>query len=385
MLQRDDYRRLLRRGGFAVWAAVGLPPLALQVLDPPRGQDLFAIGAWIVSLLLFGLAFATATARRPEADRAGALALSAGQAAAVLSLVALPPCFGLEGMLLVLVAIQLGFLLPRRVSIAWIGAQSAALLALMWLHWGWHWGLVLAFAYFPFQLIADATTRLLAEETEARDRLAAANAELEATRELLAQSARVAERASIARDLHDLLGHHLTALSLNLEVASHLTAGDARARVETAQSVTKLLLGDVRSVVGALRTGEGIDLPAALRKLADGIPRPRIHLDVAPGLAVDDPAAGETILRCAQEIVTNAVRHARAQNLWLEVVRSAGGLEIRARDDGRGADTVRSGHGLSGMRERFEQRGGAFSFDTGPGRGFRVRAVLPVAGPETAA
>ena len=385
MLLRDDYRRLLRRGGFAVWAAVGLPPLALQVLDPPRGPDFFALGAWIVSLLLFGLAFARATARRPEADRAGALALAAGQAAAVLSLVALPPCFGLEGMLLVLVAIQLGFLLPRRVSTAWIGAQSAALLALMWLHWGWHWGLVLAFAYFPFQLIADTTTRLLAEETEARERLAAANAELEATRELLAQSARVAERASIARDLHDLLGHHLTALSLNLEVASHLTAGDARARVETAQSVTKLLLGDVRSVVGALRTGEGIDLPAALRKLADGIPRPRIHLDVAPGLAVDDPTAGETILRCAQEIVTNAVRHARAQNLWLEVVRSAGGLEIRARDDGRGADTVRSGHGLSGMRERFEQRGGAFSFDTGPGRGFRVRAVLPVAGPETAA
>jgi signal transduction histidine kinase len=195
----------------------------------------------------------------------------------------------------------------------------------------------------------------------------------------------MAERASIARDLHDLLGHHLTALSLNLEVASHLTEGDARARVETAQSVTKLLLGDVRSVVGALRAGEGIDLPAALRKLADGIPRPRIHLDVAPGLAISDPSAGETILRCAQEIVTNAVRHARAQNLWLEVAQSASGLEIRARDDGRGADTVRSGNGLSGMRERFEQRGGAFSFETGPGRGFRVRAVLPAAVPETAA
>lgn len=384
VLLRDDYRRLLRRGGFAVWAAVGLPPLALQFLDPGRGRDLFALGAWIAALLLFGLAFFRATARRLEADRAGTLALAAGQAAAVLSLVALPPCFGLEGMLLVLVAIQLGALLPRHASTAWIAAQSAALLALMWLHWGWHWGLVLAFAYFPFQLIADATTRLLDEETEARERLAATNADLEATRELLARSARVAERTSIARDLHDLLGHHLTALSLNLEIASHLTEGDARARVDTAQSVTKLLLGDVRSVVGALRTGEEIDLPAALRKLADGIPRPRIHLAVSPGLAVDDPSAGETILRCAQEIVTNAVRHARAQNLWLEVERSGGGLEIRARDDGRGADAVRAGHGLSGMRERFEQHGGAFSFDTGPGRGFRVRAVLPIADPGTA-
>ena len=122
-------------------------------------------------------------------------------------------------------------------------------------------GVVLVGAYLPFQLIADAAARLLAEETAARERLAAANAELEATRELLAQSTRIAERARIARDLHDLLGHHLTALSLNLEIASHLTEGDARVRVETAQSVTKLLLGDVRGVVGALRAQHGDNEP----------------------------------------------------------------------------------------------------------------------------
>ena len=381
MTFRDDYRRLLRSGGFAIWAAVGLPVLVFQFSKPPTLRQALPVAAWTASFLLFGVAFWLATSRRRgESQRAGSLALAAGQSAAVLSLVALPSCFGLEGALLVLVALELGGLLQRRAAVAWIALQSAGLLAVVWLHWGWHWGVVLAFAYLPFQLIADATTRLLAEETAARERLAAANAELSATRELLAQSVRIAERSRIGRDLHDVLGHHLTALSLNLEIASHLTGGDAKSRIETAQSVTKLLLGDVRGVVGALRQEDGLDLPAALRKLADGIPRPRIHIGVAPDLAVEDPAAGEVVLRCAQEIVTNAVRHASAENLWVDVTRNGGGIEIRGRDDGRGAAAVLSGNGLSGMRERFEHRGGSLSVETAPGRGFSVTAVLPLSG-----
>jgi DNA-binding NarL/FixJ family response regulator/signal transduction histidine kinase len=375
MTFRDDYRRFLRRAGLAIWATVGLPVFFFQ-LRPAWVRPTPAIAAWAVSYLLFGVAFAMATARRRKPDRVGRLALMAGQTAAVYSLVALPPCFGLEGALLVLVALQLPAVLPRHAAWTWIGLQSAGLLALVWLHWDWHWGIVLAFAYLPFQLVADATARLLAEETAARERLAAANAELAATRELLAQSARVAERARIARDLHDLLGHHLTALSLNLEIASHKTEGDARARVETAQSVTKLLLGDVRSAVGALRDGDALDLPAALRKLADGIPRPRIHLGVVPDLAVSDHVTGEVVLRCAQEIVTNAVRHAGAENLWLEVSQNGGGIEIRARDDGRPRVRTRAGghararrasrrHALRGHRSRarLPRDGGPSSFE----------------------
>jgi signal transduction histidine kinase len=378
MLFHEHYRRLLRRGGFAVWATVVLPVLALQFLAPARGRDPLALVAWAGATIAFVVAFHGATRPRDESGRMAAIALVACQTAAVLALFALPPCFGLEGALLVVVAFQLGTLLGRRAAAGWIAAQSVGLLAIMWWHWGWHWGVVLAFAYLPFQLMADATTRLLSEETAARERLAAVNAELESTRELLAQSARAGERTRIARDLHDLLGHHLTALSLNLEIASHRTEGEALSRVEMAQSVTKLLLGDVRDLVSALRQADSLDLPAALRKLAEGIPLPQIHVAVTPGLTVEDPAVGDVVLRCAQEILTNAVRHARAENLWLDVAQRGDGIEIRARDDGRGAEAVRSGHGLSGMRERFEERGGAFSFDTAPSRGFRVTAVLPL-------
>jgi signal transduction histidine kinase len=380
MTPRDDLRRLLRWGGFAIWALVGAP-VFLRLLAPSASSRPAApFLAWAASYALFGIALLLATSRRREVGRAGALVLAAGQSAAVFSLMALPTCFGLEGSLLVLVAFQLGSLLSRRAAIAWILAQSAGLLAIMWLHWGWHWGIVLAVAYLPFQLIACETTRLLAEETLARRRLTAANAELEATRELLAQSVRMAERSRIARDLHDLMGHHLTALSLNLEIASHLTEKEARARVETAQSVTKLLLGDVRGVVGALRQDEGLDLADALGKLAEGIPRPRIHLGISPALVIQDPTAGEVLLRCAQELVTNAVRHAGAENLWLEIRRNGETVEIRARDDGCGATAIHSGNGLSGMRERIEQRGGTLSVETAPGRGFSVTATLPLPG-----
>ena len=160
-------------------------------------------------------------------------------------------------------------------------------------------------------------------------------------------------------------------------MASHLSDGDARRHVERAQSVTKLLLGDVRGVVDALRQDQDVDLPAALRKLGDGIPRPRIHIEIAPELAVEDPAAGEVILRCARRssrtrFATPAPRTCGS--------RSAGTAAMSGSrpDDGCGAQAVRSGNRLLGLRERFEQRGGAFSFDTAPGRGFRVTAVLPV-------
>ena len=377
MTPRDDLFRLLRWGGFAIWAVVGAPIVFFQLTHSRRGLSV-PLAAWAAAFLLFGVALAWSTSRRRRLDLRLRLVLAAVQAMAALSLMVLPQCFGLEGALLVLVAFELGQLLAPRAAILWVLAQSAGLLAVMWLHWGWHWGVVLAAAYLPFQLIAYAATRLLALETLARESLTAANAELGATRELLAQSARLAERFRIARDLHDLLGHHLTALSLNLEIASHLSEGDARARVERAQSVTKLLLGDVRAVVGELRHREGFDLPAALRKLAEGIPCPRIHVNVSPTLEFDDPVAGEVLLRCAQELVTNTVRHAQAENLWLEVSHGAGGVEIHARDDGRGAHEIGSGNGLAGMRERIEERGGTFSIETSPGRGFAVTAILPL-------
>jgi signal transduction histidine kinase len=98
------------------------------------------------------------------------------------------------------------------------------------------------------------------------------------------------------------------------------------------------------------------------------------------GLEVGEPEQARVVLRCVQEAITNAVRHAGAENLWIEVARADGGVEVRARDDGRGAGSLRQGAGLTGMRERLEQAGGRLDLDARPGGGFEVRAWLPTAG-----
>jgi signal transduction histidine kinase len=381
-----DYPRFLRLAGLAVWASVGFPVLTSWKALHARGSQPLDYGAWIAAWLLFGLGFlVTTAASRFDRDRPGALLVIAGQAAAAIALAALPPCYGLEGALLVLVAIQLGGRLSRVRGFAWVAAQSAVLYAVMAVHWNAHMGVLLAGAYLPFQLLAFWTASLLARETGARESLARANAELEATRELLVETHRVAERVRIARELHDLLGHHLTALALNLEVASHLVSdnGEARPQIEAARDRAKALLGEVRETVRTMREGEGLRLDAAVRALSAGIPRPRIHVRFAEDLPACDSGAAQVLLRCAQEMITNAVRHSDAENLWLEFLSAEGAIEIQARDDGRGSDDAGvhggGGTGLSGMRERLEERGGRLAVRTKPGRGFEVVAVLPAA------
>ena len=110
--------------------------------------------------------------------------------------------------------------------------------------------------------------------------------------------------------------------------------------------------------------------------LAAETPGPRIHLTVPDALCRNDAACALTLLRCTQEILTNAVRHAEAENLWIEIVESDGCIRLRARDDGCGADNLRLGHGLRGMHERIERAGGQMEIETGPGAGFSVQLTL---------
>jgi signal transduction histidine kinase len=234
--------------------------------------------------------------------------------------------------------------------------------------------------YVAFQVLALFSCFLAASEASARSGLARANNELRATGELLANTSRMAERERISRELHDTLGHHLTALSLNLEAASHMTRDNTLAQIQRAQSVTKLLLSDVREVVSALRGHDPIGLDQALRTLVAGVSIPQIHLAMAEDLAIDDPMRAHAVLRCVQEIITNAIRHAAAGHLWIELARTDGGIAIRAKDDGRGAKEVRFGHGLTGMRERLEQVGGTLKIETQPAKGFRLEAWMPVSG-----
>jgi len=187
------------------------------------------------------------------------------------------------------------------------------------------------------------------------------------------------ERLRIARELHDAIGHHLSALSINLEVAGlglERGAAEVRAPLDKARLLTRTMLSEVRNVVGRLRREEATDLAAALKSLAAAIPSPVIHLSLPEALPPVDAERAQAILRCAQECVTNAIRHSSARNLWIELDASGGGLGLRVRDDGRGAPNLAEGSGLSGMRDRLSALQGRLRLAPGP-PGFEAHVWLP--------
>ena len=370
--------RLLRLAGFGLWALSGLP-MCVTLVQNPTLLDVASYRLWLACFVIFGTAFALTGWRTPPSPRRWIHIASLGvQTAAALTMIRLV-CSGQEGSLLVIVAAQLGWLLPLPVALGWILAQATAMCAILGLTMSSQLTLALMTIYLGFQVLAFLSCFLTAREATARTDLVQTNRELRATQELLANTSRLAERERLSRELHDTLGHHLTALSLNLEAARHLASDDpTREQVQRAQSVTGLLLRDVRGVVSALRGEDPIGLADALRILVDAVPEPRIHLQLAEDLPISDPVRAQTVLRCVQEITTNAVRHAHAANLWIEVSRSDGGLTITARDDGRGAKDIRPGHGLIGMRERLEAVGGHLEIQSQAARGFRISAWIPL-------
>ena len=286
----------------------------------------------------------------------------------------------LGGILLFVVAGLLPWILPMALALSWLIAQNLLLVLVIdniediaLSDAALTGGLFLGISLFAFMTGVAGL-----KQHAARDELRKVNSELRATQALLADNTRIAERVRIARELHDLVGHHLTALTLNLEVATHLTEGKALEHVQQAHSLAKLLLADVREVVSEMRLDDKVDLAAALRTLASGTPEPRIHLDLPSELALTDPLRAQVLLRCTQEMITNSVRHARADNLWIRLMQDHRGLSLTARDDGRGVGRVEAGNGLNGMEERLRQLGGELEIETSPGAGFLLRAWMPL-------
>lgn len=186
----------------------------------------------------------------------------------------------------------------------------------------------------------------------------------------------VAERDRMARDVHDVLGHSLTALSIKAELAARLVEVDparARLELESIQETARQALAEVRSTVGGLRaTNLEAELAAAPRVLGDAAVETRVV-----GVVADTDPRHRTVLAWVlRESVTNVVRHARASTVSIEL--STSGLVVT--DDGAGFDGGpggggRDGNGLRGMRERVSAAGGTLQV-TGD-NGTRVEVTLP--------
>ena len=365
----------LNIAAYVAWAAIGYE-LAFTPVAAPAWRDAAAPVWLLASLHVAFLALFLAVTGRDHAKPGPARVLVVGQIALTFVLVALARASAMP-ILLILCAIQIVYLWSPRVSAALIVAINIVMYLLYRHAWEVGAPMVSTVLNASFQAFAALTAWFAIDAERARDALATTNAELLATRSLLAESARDGERLRLSRELHDVAGHKLTALKLNLAALARdpRLSGDAQAAL--CARLADELLADIRGVVAQMRQGDGLDLGDAIAVLGGPFPRPRMHLQIDADARVGSLAKAEAVLRAVQEGLTNAVRHSHAQNLWVVLRREAGALRLDIRDDGRGAGDLHAGNGLSGMRERLEAVGGGLDIrrtDTG---GVHLEAWLP--------
>ena len=362
---------------YAAWAVVWLAVIGrVAARDPAL--------AWLVrlELLLFlaGFIVAAVLDRRTSAGhRFWACMLMAGSALALLTH---EPSTA-SPILLVLLAAVLAACYEMPAVVISLLALNLALLVIQTRVWGFPFeaAWINLAGYGSFQAFAALVMRYAARNERLAEELRVLNADLLATRSLLEESTRGEERLKLSRELHDIAGHSLTALKLNLGVLLRDPRQPDPDRLRLCAGLADELLQNLRAVVQQMRAHDGVDLRLALQRIAAPFPRPRVHLDLGDDARVDSVERAEALLRAAQEGLTNAARHAGAHNIWIELKREDTGLMLRLRDDGRVQWPIKPGNGLSGMRERLEALGGRLDLAPAEGGGLQLTAHLPQATP----
>lgn len=284
--------------------------------------------------------------------------------------------FGVTPALYVICGVTLFEKLPRRQFWLVMCLLNLILLGRLLSAAGVHWALTGFASFLGFQLfglIVAATAQAL---ERANGELRSINAELISTRALLNESARAQERLHLSRELHDVCGHKLTALKLTLRGLPQQTTLGAE-EWALCRTLTDELLGDIRSVVAQLRVHEGIDLAQALGQLGQGWRQPTVHLQLDAEARAPSVAHAETLLRVAQEGLTNAARHSAAERVEISLHSHDGVLELKVCDDGKSTAPIQRGHGLTGMAERLAELGGTLEI-TRLNPGLCLSACLPI-------
>ncbi|MBN0041286.1 sensor histidine kinase [Cellulosimicrobium cellulans] len=365
----------MRRTDPEVWAGIAMLVviLGIGVLVPIAAPDALTLPvvAWLAVFAAFvlvtvgivlGSGFAT-----PRAHT-----LLGAQVVLVATLVLTAPGAGWLPILLVVVAALSVYVVPVPVVAVVVAVNVVVVGVASGLRGSVTDALLTATIYLLLQVASVGSTLALQRERRMREQLAVAHVELRAAAVLRDESTRSEERLRIARELHDVLGHQLTVLALELETARHQDGERAREHVVRAKDVARELLGDVRATVGELRR-HAPSLEESLGSLVERVSVPRVRLTVEDDVTVDEEQT-VVLVRVVQEALTNAIRHAEATVLDVTVTAEEGRVRLVAQDDGRGAARVEPGNGLRGIEERVRAAGGTVRLD---GRsGFRVEVEL---------
>jgi signal transduction histidine kinase len=363
--------------GVLAMIAIVISVVASDEAPPGLSGEGLAVSLALVAFLA-GIAMALPWGDIPDRPRILGLALI-GIAACVFAALQ-PDGAGFTGVYFVVV-----------VSAARLDLRPAAILSGLTLA-----GVIAAFALFRENAAATVigllfavtpwffVMRLLRQAGRRRAEAEALVEELRESRAAHAESVALAERGRLARDMHDVLAHSLSALALQLEGARLLardrdTDPEVVAAIERAHHLAADGLDEARAAIGALR-GDAMPGPERLRALADGFgDRARLTVSGEPHALPSE--ARLAIYRTAQEALTNVTRHSDAERVELRLAYERDGTRLEIEDSGPGVPvpagaSLGGGYGITGMRERAELLGGRL--DAGPTeRGFRIELWLP--------
>jgi signal transduction histidine kinase len=220
-----------------------------------------------------------------------------------------------------------------------------------------------------------------------------ANRELDAQRDLQAQAAVTVERGRIARELHDVVAHHVSMMVVQAGAATRVLTGDqpdVRNALEVIAATGRETVDEMRALLGVLQSDDG---PAALRpqpgladleRLACAVRESglQVVLRIEGSERALPSALDLSAFRIVQEALTNTLKHAGPAEALVTVRYQDASIELEIADNGAGPSGRRSsGHGLVGMRERAAMFGGELSAARSEGGGFTVRARLPLTSP----
>lgn len=251
------------------------------------------------------------------------------------------------------------FLLTMLVVICWFSLRA-------WLEQRSLW--ITASLYAAFHLFAVIMQSAISAEQQAKQALAEKNLELQSAQQLLLAASRQTERTRIARNLHDLLGHHLTALTIQLQIASYHTDGEAKQQVDKSLQLARLLLSDVREAVSSMRDSTDLNLRQLLQPVVENLPESlQVELDIPTELSVSSILQAQHVLMLVREAVSNTLKHAGASKLSIIARLEQQELAVTITDNGKLVSNWQWGNGLTGMQERLAECGGSLNMSNNAG------------------
>ena len=263
-----------------------------------------------------------------------------------------------------------------------IAAQSALLLVALHRDLSWSGSIFLTLVFVVFQGFTALLVHISQQEYDLRQALASSHADLRFTQALLTHAVTDAERRRISRELHDGLGHQLTVLSLELELANAVSDDTARLEsLDRARQLTRNAIALSRETVQELRVSDWEDLQRVQRAVSASAPHLRLNLNLPEPLPQLPAPLIHLSLRFLQETLSNTIKYASATAYEFHLDCSDGTLSLSATDDGVIRNLSKAQNGFRSLRERVEAMGGHFQVRLAKLEPVQLSASVPLPSP----